>query len=200
LKITSIFLVLTLAPSAWAGAILQPQLYGGGLNISDFGPIGQTFMAEDAQVSIGLYVSPASAQPTTQLTYSLLTGAGTGGTLLDTESMTLPGDFNGYADMSFSSIRLTPGQTYSVLASDNNGGLLLDYNLLRNYPGGPPIPGRIDYTGGEMIENGQLQLDWDATFRIEPIPEPGAWALFVMGGFGLFARFRFMKHSRRVRR
>ena len=189
----SISLALALAPRGWGGEIIQPQS-GGALNIYDYYPMGQTFAAEDPRLTIGFYVEGYPVSPTTQLTYVLLAGAGTGGALLDTVSTTLPGNFNGYADVNFSSVNLTVGQTYSVLVSANNENLLVDWNQLY-YGIGGAIPGRVDYTGGEMIFQGQLNSIGDLKFRIDPIPEPGILAFFFMGGC-LFVRSRLVKQSR----
>jgi hypothetical protein len=192
MKLIYMLLVLAVTPLARSGAIIQPQS-GGALNIYDYSPIGQTFTAEDPQVSIGFYVEGYPQSPTTQLTYSLLAGAGTGGTLLTTASTALPGNFRGYADMNFSSVNLTVGQTYTVLITEDNENLLVDWNQLA-YEVGGPIPGRIDYTGGELIFQGQLDsLGDDLTFRIEPIPEPGTLAFLLTGCFCFFARSRVLK-------
>ena len=180
--------VFGFAPFAWSGAILQPQTYGA-FNIGEYGPVGQTFTAEDSRIStIGFDVeNPVLNGPPSELTFSLMAGAGIDGLPVATTSVPLSPNFNGFAEADFSSVKLTVGQVYTVLISEPTHDYLVYYNVFSDSQG--PIPGRIDYTGGEEIEQGQLQPNADLTFRIEPIPEPGVMGLWVMGFLGLGARF-----------
>ncbi len=196
MKRISLLLFLAFAPRTWAGEIVQPQS-SGALNLYDFAPLGQTFTAEDPRISsIGVYISGGRTNFTTQLTYSLLTGAGIDGTLLGTSSITVTNSFRGYADVDFSSVTLTVGQTYSVLVTANNVNFLADWNQIYSDLGGDAFPGRIDYTGGESIVSGELNPNNDLTFRIEPIPEPGAPALLLTAGFCLLTWSRLWNFCR----
>lgn len=185
-----------------AGPIVQPQ-ESGAWSITDFQTIGQTFTAVDSRIStIGFSIdgsrnplfSPAS------ITYELLAGAGTIGSVLASKSQTLPLGFNGYADADFSTVNLVVGQPYTVLLFSSKADWLVNHNQWAFDPSGIPIPGQIDYTGGEAILSGVLRPYEDLTFRIEPIPEPASFLLILAGSAILFYHRRrqaqFRLHAR----
>ena len=159
---------LCAATSLWSGEIIQPQA-NGSLNIFDLNPLGQTFTAEDSRISsIGFEVWATTQYSSAQLTYELREGAVPySGLLLASASFTLPTTFRGYADADFSSVTLTVGQVYTVLLFASNPSFLVDWNQWADDNG--PIPGRIDYTGGEAMVRGLLTPRNDLTFRIEPL-------------------------------
>jgi hypothetical protein len=174
---------------AFSGEIVQPQAIGA-WNLAYYSPMGQTFTAEDAQIStIGFSVYRATYLngDVQTLTYELRQGSGaTSGTPLASVTLTMPQVFNGFADADFRSVSLTVGQVYTVVAYASPDYLVrwnqFDYTLDNQ-----PIPGRIDYTGGEMIQSGALIPYGDLTFRIEPIPEPSDMLLLVSSaGVALF--------------
>jgi hypothetical protein len=177
--------VFAFAQIAWAGEILQPQI-AGAVNIGIYSPMGQTFTAEDSRIStIGFDVWEGTfGGPPEALTYNLLQGAGIGGDLLGSGSITLSNNFSGYADVNFSSVTLTVGQVYTVLLSEPSDTYVVDRNFLS------ALPGYINYKGGDAIEQGLIQPGTDLTFRIEPLPEPGVLALSTAGFIALGARLR----------
>ena len=184
-----------------AGSIIQNEI-SGEISILDYAPVGQTFTAEDSRIStIGFYLDnwthiyPGG----NNLSYSLYEGVGFGGHLLGTSQFTLQEGFLGYADADFSFVSLSIGGKYtaSITAPD------YDWGVAANNPfwaSGDPFPGKIDYTGGEMILSGVLQPLQDLTFRIISIPEPSSIALFLTGGILAANKLiRRRKNERRVR-
>jgi hypothetical protein len=184
--------------------ITQP-LIGGGQNITQFSPMGQTFIAEDPHLSsIGFYVQSIDQKiigvpppgPTTTFTYSLFAENPSGplfsGSPLATSQAIEPTAFTGYADAYFSGVTLNVGQQYVVLINSSWVDTLLFHNQIA--PTEQPTPTVGDYTGGEMIFQGQLQPLEDATFRIEGVPEAGsAWLYPIAAGFLYLASRRFRR-------
>jgi len=158
---------LSASNSIGAGDILQPQT-GGALNISGYAPIGQTFTATTAGISIiGFKVIPANTvNPTTAFTYQLLEGAGTSGPVVASRSFSVTAGYSGYADADFSSVTLTVGQVYTVLITASDFDFAVDWNQWATDPGGVPIVGKVDYTGGEAIDSGQFMPHEDLTFHV----------------------------------
>src|SRR5882724_4246360 len=159
---------LLVTSSLWSGEIIQPQTRGS-LDIAAFNPLGQTFTAEDSKISsIGFQVwANIDQYSSAQLTYELREGADPSGLLLASASFTLPTTFSGYADADFSSVTLTVGQIYTVLLFASNPSFAVDWNQWADDTG--PIPGRIDYTGGQAMVFGLLMPREDLTFRIDPL-------------------------------
>ena len=158
---------LSASNSIGAGDILQPQT-GGELNISFYAPIGQTFTATTAGISIiGFKVTPANTiNSSTVFTYQLLEGAGTSGPVVASRSFSVPAGFTGYADADFSPVTLTVGQVYTVLITASDFDFAVYWNQWATDPGGVPISGKVDYTGGEAIDSGQFMPHEDLTFHV----------------------------------
>jgi hypothetical protein len=150
-----------------ADDILQSQI-GGALNLTGYAPIGQTFTATAAKISvIGFNVLPANTiYPTTPFTYELREGAGTSGTVIATRSFNLPAGYTGYADADFSSVTLTVGQVYTGLIIVTNYDFAVYWNQWATEPAGVPIAGKVDYVGGQAIQSGQLKVYADLTFHV----------------------------------
>ena len=178
--------------SAWSAEILQPQVIGTGN--AYYGTLGQTFTAEDSLATIGVNLVGWDARATgpTVFTYSLFQGIGTTGPLLGQQNLTLPADygFNGFVDADFSSVSLSVGQVYSIVLSASTDWYGVNYNQWATAPSGIPIPGRVDYPGGEMLSSGVLEPYADLTFRVIPVPEPAAVNLLALTAAGLLFRKR----------
>jgi hypothetical protein len=185
-----------LANCAWAGPIVQSRAWGA-FNVYFYGPVGQTFTAEDDQIStIGFdlwsthAIAPGASYPPGRFTYELRAGAGTSGSLVASSSFSLPDGFRGYADADFSSAQLTVGETYTVLVSASDGNWAIFWNQIYCVPSGEPIEGAIDYTGGMMVRDGQLAPYGDLAFRILPVPEPASATLLLLAAGALVVRRR----------
>jgi hypothetical protein len=185
-----------------AGPIVQPQELGA-WSITDFQTIGQTFTAVDSRISTIGFSIAGSHNPfysPSAITYELLAGASTAGTVLASRSQTLPMGFSGYADADFSPVNLVVGQSYTVVLFSSQPDWLVNHNQWAFDPSGIPIPGQIDYTGGEAILSGVFRPYEDLTFRIEPIPEPASFLFTLAGGVILFYQRRrqaqFPRHAR----
>lgn len=185
--LTSSLLVFFIA-SARAGDIVQP-ISNRGDNLY-YGPDGQTFTAEDPRITtIGFLLWNASASSSADITYDLYAGSGSSGSLLGSSSLVLPQGYYGYADADFSFVSLTVGQTYTVMISTSATDCLVNGEQL--FTGiGQPIPGTMDYSGGQAIYGGQdAGIYDDLTFRILAIPEPNMLPLLFLGLFLFSGRF-----------
>lgn len=177
--------LLVSGPPALAATILQDQATGA-FQIRAGSPIGQTFTAEDAKISaiaFGMYDFPNSL--TNGLTtVHLYEGVGNAGTLLHSASQTVtPGLLGVLFDFDFSPVTLVVGNVYTALIERPNARWGLQHNLFSN--SGGPIPGAIDYVGGDYIFEGGVETSSDARFRVTPavaaVPLPGALPLFATG-------------------
>jgi hypothetical protein len=188
----ALFLWFLAGFSASAAQILQPQIIGTGN--AYYGTLGQSFTAEDSRVTIGVSLVGWDSRATgpTVFTYSLFQGVGTAGPMLLQQNLTLQADvgFNGFVDADFSSVLLSVGQVYSIVLSASTDDYGINYNQWAYDPSGIPIPGRVDYPGGEMLSSGVPDPYEDLTFRVTPIPEPAALGLLGLGGAWLMFRKR----------
>ncbi len=178
--------VLLQPMQAYAGVITNLPANGGLSQVEHYEPIGQSFTAEDLNVSAGLYfhaINPSWSNDD-PLKYELYAGDGTSGTLLDTSTFSLSTGFVGLHMVDFSATSLTVGSMYSlvayVLGDSPHWGL-----------------GRAQaYTGGSPIRHGNPVNGLDFGFRVEPagpIPEPTTLTLMGLGLAGLGFRRRKIK-------
>jgi hypothetical protein len=162
-------LTLGFAALSHAGTIQTPADSGGHL-ISANGPLGQTFTAQDPYVIIGLHIRPSDVfnDPNHTLLVQLLAGAGAGGTVLDSRTITPADGFVGYADIDYSSVaQLTVGNTYTVLMSTSHAYWVSDSQSISD----------PDYTGGVAVIQNALQPSLpDKSFHVIPVPEPAMTA------------------------
>ncbi|MEP0754933.1 PEP-CTERM sorting domain-containing protein [Trichocoleus sp. Lan] len=177
---------------ASAASIIQDQT-DGAYQILAFSPIGQTFTAEDTFIkSIGFYIkdfNPTAAPNDFSITINLYKG--TSGVFLGSGVFDdLVDGFEGYADVDFSYIALTVGDTYTAIVEDDTvrWGLSIASDL------GDPYP------GGVAITNGNLQDNIDTRFRVlaaetESVPEPNS----VLGllAFGTLGAGSFLKRRQK---
>ena len=167
--------IAAFATTAGAAPILQDQR-NGTAQINFYSPIGQSFTAEDAFVSIGFFIedlNPGVAPGDDDVTITLYAGEGTGGAVLGSGDVTgLTLDFEGWVDVDFSSVALTLGAVYTAIISDDTVRWGVHYGV-----------GNL-YAGGQSYVNGNAQANTDARFRVLPqqVPEP---LTLVLAGLGL---------------
>lgn len=178
--------------SADAGIILQDQRRGT-INISASSPLGQTFTAEDQNIeSIAFSFSDSNNSSSNGLTsMSLFEGVGNSGLLLHTATQVLtPGlGLSGlpeFVDFDFTSVTLVVGNIYTAIVQRPNSRWAVERNFHSGSSG--PIPGSIDYAGGDIIVGGSVSTNQDLRFRVTPaaaIPLPGTLLLLAPGLAGL---------------
>jgi len=189
--------------SALADMILQDQL-SGGYQINAFSPIGQSFTAEDERIeSIGVSLSDMNsftAPDSFNVTVELYEGKGFEGSSLGTSTMSLndgistgsydydSGEFFvNFQNFDFSDVELIVGESYSFKLIDPTprwGVGINQHSYADDYLS--PIPGRVDYEGGDAYASFEDGLSvWetsDLTFQILPRdtePEGDLYGLFI---------------------
>ncbi len=175
------------ASGASAAEIVNDRPLRGGLQISYFGPIGQSFVAFAPMLtSIGfVYRVSTSFVPIAPVTMNLYGGAGFAGDLIATRTFTPGADGNNFFDTDFTGTALTVGSTYTAAVSTPTAyfGIAVTPNI---YDGGQAYS-RIDLAdypigaGGRTLD---LQFRIVATDAIAAVPEPATWAMMLVG-FGL---------------
>lgn len=177
-----------------------------GVTIASNGPVAQTFVATDATLTNFAFQFATSISGTTTgaITFSLLEGAGIGGTTLATQTTALtgliarPATNPGFTDVFTGAAALRTGQAYTALLSGASSNVSLLF--------GPDSTSTRDaYAPGVLIKNNALDRACggntycDANFRFttaaaaaSAVPEPASWALmltgFALAGAGLRRR------------
>jgi len=173
-KWTMAAVVMAAGTPAFAGVILQDV----GLadrQIAAFEPIGQTFKAEDVEISaIAFAFSDINAgAPNQAVTLTLYAGAGFGGAVVKSVSRLLPAVLPSpllppeFIDFDFTGSVLTVGGTYTIAARVAQGSP----KVAVVYSGANP------YAGGTSIDAGGVRTRDDLNFRVTPVPTPAALAL-----------------------
>lgn len=171
LMLLSMFFFYNLSGVAWTGDIIQDQ-YDGFNQINYHSPIGQSFTAEDSKISsIGIGLEDMNPSINSfSLTMELFRGEGFDGPSLGSVDFTVGEGFSGIFDVDFSFVSLVVGETYTFQLIDPSirWGVRINYHT---YGGdGSPIPGKIDYTGGDAFLLGNIQDTGDLQFRILSVP------------------------------
>ena len=164
------------------GGIIITPANGGANIITGHSPIGQTFVAEDPHVTVGLHIDQNPGGGSRELTISMFEGMGVGGTLLDNRVVNVPQAFTrGYLDQDYSHLSLTVGQAYSVTLSSTSPAFYSDNTLAST-----------SYANGVPIIDGVVRSDLpDKAFRVVPVPEPaGTLAVVAALAAGTLTRGR----------
>jgi hypothetical protein len=177
--------------AAQAGTILQD---GGVFDaaIAAFDPIGQSFKAIDTDLlTIGLAFSDINPGLTNDpITISLFAGTGFGGTLLDSQSVTLPAVLPStfatpvFIDFDFSGNTLVIGDTYTI------GLTAANFKVAVVYGADAYADGTMLTTGGTPCTATSCDLNFRVigeTSDVVAVPEPGMLALIGAGLFALAA-------------
>lgn len=214
--VTLSFGLFAAAPSA--AATLQVVSGPAGtraVTISAADPIGQSFTAfTDTITSVGFQF--ASLNPTAAneaISLRIFSGETLAGTALFSTSFTLPTAINSrtpqWFDIAVPSLAITNGQRYSLVlatGSSPRNALVVgpDFNVQTG-----------QFSGGDAYAGGRLLTNWsgiyanctgaanncDANFRVTgdlaaAVPEPGAWAMMIVGFMAVGGAMR----AARVRR
>jgi hypothetical protein len=180
--------------SSQAGAAGTIQVVSGtrGVTIASNGPVAQTFVATDALLTdFGFqFASSVNGATTGSVTFSLLSGAGTTGPALVSQTTALSGlsfrTGSTFYSVFTGSAGLTAGQTYTALLSGASANVSLLF--------GPNSGQTADvYAPGFLIKNNSLDQACanngycDANFRFTTataagaVPETGTWAMLLAG-------------------
>ena len=186
---------------ARCGTILQTQR-SGSLGFSFNNPIGQSFTVEDPRIqSIGFSLFDVNEfLGEFEITVALRDGVGFAGPEIGSVAVQIPDGFIGFVDFDFSGVDLVVGDVVTAVVSSlsGRGGIAIHQHASL---AGDPIPGELDYLGGDMIRpDGSVDPNFDLTFRVFPlgvfppseVVEPSTLIVFSAGilGIGLLAGWR----------
>jgi hypothetical protein len=187
--------VLCLTSSLFGGQILQNG-FNSTWAINFHEPIGQSFTAEDPNVTFGFYLTTMNpTESNGMLTVTLYQGSGFGGSVLGSSTFGLADGYSNFFDVDFSAVNLAPGNVYTVGVSTTSSlywGLqgMMDTD---NYAGGTAFT--FGNPGGTL--GASTLRDW--RFRVTPaaseIPEPAGFALLPLGLAALAAWRRFVNST-----
>ncbi|MFN6999868.1 PEP-CTERM sorting domain-containing protein [Elioraea tepidiphila] len=177
------------AASTVAAPIVQDHQTGN-VQLLSYPPIGQSFVAEDATVSVGFWLHelrPDIAPNGASVTMTLYEGAGIHGALLGSVAVGgLSSGFVGWVDADFAHVTLAVGSVYTAIVTDTTPRWAVDFSSAN------------PYAGGSLVFSGVSPATHDARFRVLPIDppageppvvvsEPAALALFGFAMAGLAA-------------
>lgn len=192
-----LFLALTIisvVPTVEAGVILQAQGTSW-YQIDSHEPLGQSFKAEDQSVYFAFWFSDANQHVSNEeITVSILSGAGLGGSVLAQKSALLTPQTSGggfgiaageFIDFDFTDLQLVVGETYTASVEAQNARWGLRANSGSSGGSVDTYTDGMAYFGGTQPSVEVL----DFRFRVTPeaVPEPSILFLFSLGlvGFGL---------------
>lgn len=147
------------------------------------GELGQSFTAVDASIAaIALAFSNLNPTlPNTPITMRLYSGAGFGGSIIQSVTETLPdvlpttSQTPVFYDFDFTGVTLVPGQVYTISVQTTSFKVAAVY--------GPDA-----YSGGTLYNTGGAVPSEDLNFRVTAVPAPGALA--ALGGLLAFGARR----------
>ena len=174
--------VLTAANSF--GVTIFQNVGFGDAQIAVYDPIGQSFVADDVQLTTVAFafsnMNPASTNA--PVTMSLYQGAGFGGLLLDSVTQNLPGflpginDPLGFIDFDFTGNSLILGATYTVAVTTSTSKYGVAYHPNDVFAGGQLFE---SYVTSDPFHN---EPGYDMAFRVITVPEPGSATLGAVAG------------------
>lgn len=195
---TAVSFAVMKANPVQAASIIQDQT-NGAIQILHASSIGQTFTAEDAFIeSIGFSIADfssfgedvnSSLVPNDfSITVKLYEGIGTNGTLVGSGVFNqLFDDFNGWADVDFTSVVLNVGNTYTAIVEDENFRWGVEYFDANAYLGGHVLS-----PSGRVGDAENVDLRFRVLVRETPtptsVPEPGTVAGLSLLGLSLFLK------------
>jgi hypothetical protein len=117
-----VVLLLGSVPACRAAVIIDPSsatISSFGLNMVFFAPMGQSFTADVSDISwIGMFISTCNCSGLgSEFQLNLLNGAGTGGTLVASETLVAPGGA-GFIYFDFRGTSLVVGNAYTATISE----------------------------------------------------------------------------------
>ncbi|WP_375290925.1 PEPxxWA-CTERM sorting domain-containing protein [Qipengyuania sp.] len=172
------------------------------VTISAADPIGQSFTAfTDTITSVGFqFASLNPSRPNSPITLNIFSGETLTGTSLFSTAFTLPASINSrtptWFDIAIPDLAVTNGAMYSlVLTTDSSARNALVVGPGYSYANGGGLTGGDAYVGGKLMTNWAsiysnckgAANNCDANFRVTgditaaAVPEPAAWALFILG-------------------
>lgn len=206
--------ILAFGTSAASAATSVSVVSGNrGVTVLGGGPVAQTFVATDSLLtSFGFQFGSSSAVQVANVTFSLLSGSGLGGTTLATSTTALTGlrprNSTSYTfyDVFNGSVALTAGQTYTALLTTSSSNLSLIF--------GPDSTETTDldaYLGGALIQRNTNDISCrtgvcDANFRftatatpVAAVPETSTWILMLAGFGAVGTALRYRRRATTVR-
>ena len=190
------FSFLALSGTVYALPIEQNVVDSYG-QINHFGPVGQSFVAEDSFVTADLWITEYNQHidPTDyDISYYLYEGTGSSGALIGGGTYSgLTDDYAGWVEFDLSMYSLNVGSTYSVMVYNDNARWGFGFTQSDLYSGGQLLLSQDPNNSFPGFDQ------YDAAFRINPttasVPEPSSVALVLLGiaGAGAASRRRSKK-------
>ncbi len=178
----SLLFISCLSVSGVVNALpIQQNVVDNYAQIQHFGPVGQSFVAEDIYVTADFWITEYNqfvAPSDYDISFSLYEGTGTGGNLVGAGSLSgLSDGFLGWAGFDLSAYILNIGSTYSLMIDNDNARWGFGFAESNLYSSGQLI---LSQDPTNIFPN---YSQYDMAFRINPVQvtEPFSIILFLMG-------------------